>query len=303
MKYFLLTNDVEITSIVRNGFFEDMGERVLREGLPPLLDLMSKYSIQGTFFFTGDIAQSHPETVRLVADGGHEVASHGLRHDDRYSFDVMTLDQQIEHLKTSKKILEDISGQEVISFRAPALRVNRNTPVALAEAGFRIDSSIAPQRMDIMFTFGTRNKLKWLFAPRTPYRTRHDQLARRGDGPIIEIPVSAFGIPYIGTTLRIMPGVVRCVRRILKAETALCNRKPVAFLFHPTEIISEELPLTFGERGSNPVNTLFASRLRRNLKVRNLGPPALNLLENEIIAFKDYKFVSLKAYAQQNGLL
>ena len=42
MKYYLLTLDVEITSIVRNGLFEDMGERVLKEGLPPLLELMER---------------------------------------------------------------------------------------------------------------------------------------------------------------------------------------------------------------------------------------------------------------------
>ena len=42
----------------------------------------------------------------------------------------------------SKKILEDISGDEVITFRAPAARVQKNTAVALEKTGYKIDSSI-----------------------------------------------------------------------------------------------------------------------------------------------------------------
>ncbi len=303
MKYYLLTLDVEITSIVRNGLFEDMGERVLKEGLPPLLELMGRYQVQGTFFFTADIARNHPETVRMVSAQGHEVASHGLRHDDCFAYDVMPYDQQLEHLKQSRAILEEISGQEVITFRAPSLRVNHHTPAALAKAGFLIDSSIASQRMDLMFSFGARNKLVWLFAPRTPYHTRHNHLARRGNGPIVEIPVSAFCIPYIGTTLRIMPGLVSVIRNLLRAETALCPQKPVNFLFHPTEIITEEPQQTFQKRSHGIMGSLFADRWRRQLKMKNLGPQALALLERELTAFRDYQHVSLKEYAKKTGIL
>jgi peptidoglycan/xylan/chitin deacetylase (PgdA/CDA1 family) len=63
----------------------------------------------------------------------------------------MPLEKQIRHLEETKKLLEDISGLEVISFRAPALRVNDDTPKALISTGYKIDSSVASQRFDFFY--------------------------------------------------------------------------------------------------------------------------------------------------------
>ena len=90
----------------------------------------------------------------MIVKDGHEVASHGYSHEVDQAFDVLPFIKQVEHLKKSKQLLEDVSGQEVISFRAPALRVNSDTPKALAETGYRIDSSIASQRFDMFLSFG-----------------------------------------------------------------------------------------------------------------------------------------------------
>ena len=128
-KYCLLTNDVETTSIWHNTLRDKTGYKVLKEGMPLLLDLYEKYNIKSTFFFTGYIAKLYPEIVKMVIPYGHEVASHGLSHEKEDGFDVMPLKKQISHLKESKRIIEDISGVEVISFRAPALRVNNDTAI------------------------------------------------------------------------------------------------------------------------------------------------------------------------------
>ncbi len=95
----------------------------------------------------------------MVVPYGHEVASHGLSHKKEEVFDVMPLKKQIDHLKESKKILEDISGIEVISFRAPALRVNSDTAIALSECDYKIDSSVVSQRFDMFMSFGGLKKL------------------------------------------------------------------------------------------------------------------------------------------------
>ena len=102
----------------------------------------------------------------MIIKEGHEVASHGKSHLKEDGFDVMPFERQKDHLIYTKKLLEDISGQGVISFRAPALRVNEDT--SLIEAGYRIDSSIAAQRFDFFMSFGGLKKLKWLTAPRFP---------------------------------------------------------------------------------------------------------------------------------------
>ena len=54
-----------------------------------------------------------------------KLRSHGKSHLPENGFDVMPFEKQKRHLEYSKKLLEDISGHEVISFRAPALRLNK----------------------------------------------------------------------------------------------------------------------------------------------------------------------------------
>ena len=201
----LFSNDVETASIWFNALRDETGKKVLDYAMPKLLDLYQSYNIKSTFFFTGYIAKKFPKIVKMVTPYGHEVASHGKSHLRENGFDIMPFEKQKRHLEESKKLLEDISGQEVISFRAPAMRVNNNTTRALIETGFKIDSSIASQRFDFFLSFGGINKLKCLFAPRLPYKTAKYNLYKRGGGPIIEVPVSASILPYIGTTMRIFP--------------------------------------------------------------------------------------------------
>ena len=129
--FVLLSNDVETTSIWFNTLRDKTGFNVLKDGMPLLLDLYAQKCIRSTFFFTGYIAKLYPDIVKMIIKDGHEVASHGLSHLKENGFDVMPFEKQKRHLIETKKLLEDISGQEVISFRAPALRVNYDTARAL----------------------------------------------------------------------------------------------------------------------------------------------------------------------------
>lgn len=300
-----LTNDVEMTSIVNGGQREDTGIKVWKEGLPMLLDLYDRYDVKATFFYIASFAREHPEIVKDVQIRGHEVACHGLTHAHDKAFDILSLDDQVRHLKESKKILEDIAGCEVVSFRSPALRVNRNTPAALKEAGFKFDSSVAPQRLDMFMSLGSREKLQWLGAPRAPYETCDDNLARAFDkkrtgnpSGIIEVPVSSFGLPYIGTFMRLSPVLNSFVRRCLFYETRRQRSSTaINFLIHPNEIITEEdLHLKTERRASNYISYLLSDVLRRRLKQKNLGTEALNLFEKEVSFWKinDYMFKCIK---------
>lgn len=293
----LLTNDVETTSILNGGLRDETGIKVWKEGLPILLDLYAKYKVKATFFFIADFAQKYPDIVKMVQPGGHEVALHGLTHNHLHSFDSMTLEDQIRHLTTAKKILEDIAGEEVVSFRSPALRVNFDTPKALTEAGFKYDSSVAPQRLDMFMSLGSKNKLQWLKAPRVCYRTANDNLARRGNAGIIEVPVSSFVVPYIGTFMRISPVCSRLIRSLLYWETHNAEGKVINFLIHPNEMITEvDLHLQTERRATNFVAYLLSDVLRHKLKLKNLGEPCVGLFEKEIRYWqkKGYSFARVK---------
>jgi peptidoglycan/xylan/chitin deacetylase (PgdA/CDA1 family) len=241
----------------------------------------------------------------MIISNGHEVGSHGYSHNPDNAFDVLSLKEQINHLNKSKKLLEDLSGQEVISFRAPALRVNKNTSIALNHTGFKIDSSIASQRFDFFLSLGGLKKMKWLTAPRLPYRTDINNLFRKGSSEIIEVPISATLLPYIGTTMRIFPGITKIQRKILNTENKL-NHKPIVFLIHPNEIIDESNEKHFiMRRSNNLISYLIRDLLRSKMKIKNLGINALVLYEREISYFikNQYSFSTLKGYCSTNKLI
>ncbi len=297
-KYCILTNDVELTSIVNHELSSKTGAKVYEQGMPLLLDLYRKYNVKSTFFFTADIVLQEPRIVKMILADGHEVGSHGWVHDSDKAFDVLSLEEQTEHLKKSKKLLEDVSGSEVISFRAPALRINGDTSIALQKTGFKVDSSVSSQRLDMFLSFGGLKKLSWIFAPRLPYFSHTDKLWKRGEGIIYEIPVSALILPYIGTTLRILPLLTKFTRRMLHVENKL-NGKPIVFLTHPNEFIDEERTSTQVKRRSRGfLSYLFGDLLRHKLKMKNLGSGAIHLYEKEIRYFHErgYEFITCAEY-------
>lgn len=297
----VLSNDVETTSIWFNTLSDETGLRVINEGMPILLDIYARYGIKSTFFIVGDMAQKWPEVVKMVSNAGHEVASHGWSHEVGQAFDVLSLDEQIRHLSKSKKLLEDISGQEVVSFRAPALRINKHTPIALTEAGYKYDSSVASQRFDMFMSFGSFRKMKWLIAPRKPYRTSPKSLIRRGTGSIVEIPLSALILPYTSTTLRIFPYLSSFQRRFVHLESTLSG-KPVVFDIHPNEFIDESVqPREINRRAEHFVGYVLADLIRSRLKVKNLGYKCGTLYEREIQYFikKKYSFYTIKDFGNK----
>ncbi|MFX1588005.1 MAG: polysaccharide deacetylase family protein [Promethearchaeota archaeon] len=309
IKHFcLFTNDVETHSIWHNCLRFETGQKVLNYGIPLLLELYNKFEIKTTFFFTGYFAHKFPNAIKMVYTNGHEIGSHGYSHKIEDSFDLLGYKEQVINLNKSKKILEDLSGDEVISFRAPALRLNHNTAEALTETGFKIDSSIASQRFDLFMTFGSIKKLKWLFAPRLPYKTAEKNLYKSGNGPIIEVPLSALLHPYVGTTMRITPLISKIIRYILHIESGM-NGKPIVFDIHPNEFLDENKNSSENRkivrRSHNYFSYLLGDIIRGKLKVKNLGEKAIPLYRSEIEFFRmrNYKFTVIKDYVRKIGLM
>ena len=289
-KYVLITNDVETTSILNHKLRDKTADYLVSQGMPRLLELYEKYHVRATFFFTGYVALLKPELVRMAVERGHEIGSHGMVHTVAHAFDRLSFEVQVAHLKESKKIIEDISGQAVTSFRAPAARVDYHLPGALAAAGYCVDSSVSSQRLDMFLSFGGLKKLNWVSTPRKPYFMRRDNVFKKGQSDILEIPITALGLPYIGTFMRIAPGLNRVLRGVLYLETRL-TRRPFTFLTHPNEFIDEDQEGgRIERRGSNYLSYLLGDVIRHKLKVRNLGAAALPILDRELAFFRDRNF-------------
>lgn len=147
-----LTIDVEDYFQVSNFYkvirFSDWDKyecRVERNTLR-VLNVLSEFNIKATFFVLGWIAERYPSLIKKIHNNGHEVASHGYRHQ-------LVIEQSPkefrEDIRITKAILEDITGSEVIGYRAPAYSITQKSFWSfeiLIEEGFKYDSSIFPIR-------------------------------------------------------------------------------------------------------------------------------------------------------------
>jgi len=295
--YFLMTNDVEAHSLSLNR--EDPGtvDQVRKVGLPRLLDLLSKHDVSSTFYFTGMFAEASPESVELVREHGHEIGCHGYDHSPQRAFDLLGYEEQVNELRKAKKVIEPVAGR-ITSFRAPALRINTDTVRALEETGFSSDSSIASQRFDGPFTFGAVEKLKWLRAPRKPYMLSYESVVRKGASGVLEVPISAFVFPFIGTTMRVSPVILKMLRKYLYYESKNTS-KPIVFLYHPNECLDAGR-VKAARRADSLMGYLFADVIRHRLKLRNLGVASLRLLDEVLVSAKEagFEFVTVREYAK-----
>jgi len=299
--HFLLTNDVECYSFKTNNFEHSVAEDIYRDGLPKLLGLYSKHDIPCTFYLTADIVEIKPEIVDLIKAHGHEIGCHGLQHTNERALDVLCYGEQLRDIKKAKETIEKISGR-IVSFRAPALRINGDTIRVLDELKFKTDSSVASQRFDGPFSFGARNKIGWLGAPRKPYHPSKSNPFKRGDSKILEIPVSAFLLPYVGTTMRASNTLSGFIQKALFFESKMTG-KPLVFIIHPNEVIDVRGDIRTGRRSRSPIGHVFADRIRHRIKLRNLGSKATELLDDVIVAAKNegFEFVTAKEYAKVRG--
>lgn len=129
-----------------------------------ILELLVHHSTEATFFVLGWLAEQHPSVIRMVSAAGHEIACLGYGHEL-----VATQTPQIfqQDIRRAKRILEDVTGHQVVGFRAPSLSITAHTPWALpivAEEGFLYDSSVLPILHDLAGIPGTSrwiHRLTW----------------------------------------------------------------------------------------------------------------------------------------------
>ena len=122
---------------------ETWGERQLRveRNMDRVLAMLAESRIRSTCFVLGWIAERCPALIERIASEGHEIASHGYGHDllGRLSPAEFRAD-----VARSKELLEDLTGAEVLGYRAPAFSITDWAIPILQELGFAYDSSAFP---------------------------------------------------------------------------------------------------------------------------------------------------------------
>ena len=191
-----------------------------------LLEVLAERGVRGTFFILGWLAEKEPEMVRRIHHAGHEIASHGWEHElvgklgpERFRTSV----------GRSRKLLQDLTGQEVKGYRAPSFSIVPGLEWAfdvLLEEGYGYDASLFPIRSHPTYGYPT--------APGAP----HD--IPRESGVLREFPATTLHLlgrrlpASGGAYFRLLPAAL--VRRaLLQAER---RGDPGMFYTHPWELDS-----------------------------------------------------------------
>jgi polysaccharide deacetylase family protein (PEP-CTERM system associated) len=188
-----------------------------------LLELLRAHDARATFFVLGWVAERNPALVESIQRGGHEIASHGWDH---RRVTRQSPNQFRASIRRSKELLERLTGEEVVGFRAPSFSITAGHEWALdilVEEGYAYDSSLFPVRRPGYGYSGGERDPYWI---------------RRGAGTLAEIPPATLrlggeNLPAAGGAyFRLLPYAL--TRGALRGAAARGQR--ATFYIHPWEI-------------------------------------------------------------------
>jgi len=184
---------------------------------------------RSNLFVLGYVAEHFPELVKRIKKGNHEIATHGYAHEP---ISKQTPAEFESDLQKSIEILERITGEKVLGFRAPQFTIVEKTAWAidiLKRNGLKYDSSIFPVKTHL---YGVPE------APVFPYLISSSDIKKtQPDGEFCEVPLSVYKIPILqyniavagGFYMRFLPYffIRYAIRKINKSgQPAVCYLHP-----------------------------------------------------------------------------
>ena len=120
----------------------------IHNGMDRIFKVLDDNDIKATFFIVGYIARKHPEIVKRIHNLGYEIAAHSDMHKTAYH---QTREEYKQDLSDCMNSLESITGEKVISYRAPGFSIKKENIWAfevLNELGIKYDASIFPAKRE-----------------------------------------------------------------------------------------------------------------------------------------------------------
>lgn len=223
---------VDLDSLPHYCRIHGLSERLLDEGaravvarvaIPRFLELLAEVGAPATFFVIGEDlegATGLTAALRAAHAAGVELASHSHAHD--YALSRRSPAEIALDLKRADEAIARVAGRRPVGFRAPGYTLSPALLQAVADLGYRYDSSVYPAApywaakaavMAALAVAGRPSRAVLdtpavLLAPRTPYHPDLARPYRRGGAALLELPVAVSPlarVPFIGTFATVAP--------------------------------------------------------------------------------------------------
>ena len=82
-----------------------------------ILDTLKEHNITATFFLVGQWAEKYPDSVKAIAQAGHEIGNHSYSHAD---FATLDEKQLVEEISKCSSVIEQLTGRVPELMRVPS---------------------------------------------------------------------------------------------------------------------------------------------------------------------------------------
>jgi peptidoglycan/xylan/chitin deacetylase (PgdA/CDA1 family) len=123
-----------------------------RRGIHRILEVLERQKIQTSMLVCGVLAEHYPETLRRIADAGHEIVAHS------YGMDVIPayLDEKAErmNIRRTTDLLEQACGVRPVGWISPRASPSTRTARLLAEEGYEWHGDTMNDDLPYLVSFG-----------------------------------------------------------------------------------------------------------------------------------------------------
>ena len=157
------------------------------EDTQQLIDILEKYKVKATFFVVGEWVDKYPESVKALADAGHEVMNHSNTH---AHYPQLSADQVVADLNACNDKIEAVTGVRPTLVRLPYGDYDDNSINAVRSIGME------PIQWDV-------DSLDWKEIPANEITQR--VVSRVCPGSIVLFHNAAIHTPEA------LPGIIECL--------------------------------------------------------------------------------------------
>lgn len=250
--------------------------------LDRILEALDVNKIKATFFCTGSMAVNFAYVVKKIEDAGHEIGCHSFQHT---WMNKLTHDKAREDTHKAVDSLEQLIGQKILSYRAPAFSISERNKwmfEVLADNGIERDASVFPAARDFGGFPG--------FGQQVPTLISYNGIIIK-EFPIAMAQIMGRDVAYSGGGyFRFFPlSFIR--KEMTKADYVMTYFHIEDFISEKSDVLSrEEHEIYFKEPGT--LKNRHIRHIKSNLGKKGAMKKLLSLLANE--RFDDLASADLK---------